>query len=76
MFIFRSASQSEILQAIDRLNADPNVHGIIVQMPLDCDDKTIDSHLVTNRVESGEFINIYLYLCENSGLGIIRETMW
>ena len=59
MFIFRSASQSEILQAIDRLNADPNVHGIIVQMPLDCDDKTIDSHLVTNRVESGEFINIY-----------------
>ena len=76
MFIFRSASQSEILQAIDRLNADPNVHGIIVQMPLDCDDKTIDSHLVTNRVESGEFINIYLYLCEYSGLGIIRETMW
>ena len=59
IFIFRSASQSEILQAIDKLNADPNVHGIIVQMPLDCDDKTIDSHLVTNRVESGEFINIY-----------------
>ena len=55
----RSASQSEILQAIDKLNADPNVHGIIVQMPLDCDDKTIDSHLVTNRVDSGEFINIY-----------------
>ena len=51
----RSASQSEILQAIDKLNADPNVHGIIVQMPLDCDDKTIDSHLVTNRVESGKF---------------------
>ena len=59
MFIFRSASQSEILQAIDKLNADPNVHGIIVQMPLDCDDKTIDSHLVTNRVDSGEFINVY-----------------
>ena len=58
MFIFRSASQSEILQAIDKLNADPNVHGIIVQMPLDCDDKTIDSHLVTNRVESGKFFDI------------------
>ena len=56
--IFRSASQSEILQAIDKLNADPNVHGIIVQMPLDCDDKTIDSHLVTNRVESGKFFDI------------------
>jgi len=53
----RSASQSEILQAIDRLNADPNVHGIIVQMPLDCDDKTIDSHLVTNRVDSGKDVD-------------------
>ena len=53
----RSASQSEILQAIDKLNADPNVHGIIVQMPLDCDDKTIDSHLVTNRVESGKDVD-------------------
>jgi methylenetetrahydrofolate dehydrogenase (NADP+)/methenyltetrahydrofolate cyclohydrolase/formyltetrahydrofolate synthetase len=58
LFIYRSASQSEILQAIDKLNADPNVHGIIVQMPLDCDDKTIDSHLVTNRVESGKFFDI------------------
>ena len=26
-------------------------------MPLDCDDKTIDSHLVTNRVESGKDVD-------------------
>ena len=50
----RSATQSEILQAIDKLNGDPNVHGIIVQMPLDCDDPTIDDHLVTNRVDPGK----------------------
>merc|ERR1719468_214939 len=37
----RSVGQSEILQQIDKLNGDSNVHGIIVQMPLDCDDKTI-----------------------------------
>src|SRR5262249_56019239 len=29
-----SASQSELLATIDRLNADPAVHGILVQMPL------------------------------------------
>ena len=50
----RDATQSEILQAIDKLNGDPNVHGIIVQMPLDCDDPTIDDHLVTNRVDPGK----------------------
>lgn len=34
---------------LDELNTDPNVHGIIVQMPLDCDEK-IDSDLVTDYV--------------------------
>ena len=54
---FRSATQSEILQAIDKLNADPNVHGIIVQMPLDSEDTSIDSHLVTNRVDPGKDVD-------------------
>lgn len=31
------------------MNDDPNVHGIIVQMPLDSDNK-IDSHLITDTV--------------------------
>lgn len=47
----RSCSQSELLQRIDRLNGDPKVHGIIVQMPLDTDDPTMDAHLVTNSVD-------------------------
>lgn len=34
---------------LDELNNDPNVHGIIVQMPLDCEEK-IDSDLVTDYV--------------------------
>jgi methylenetetrahydrofolate dehydrogenase (NADP+) / methenyltetrahydrofolate cyclohydrolase len=29
-----STSQAELLAAVDRLNADPRVHGILVQMPL------------------------------------------
>lgn len=39
------------MQKVEQLNNDPNVHGIIVQMPLDADDKTIDAHLVTNKVD-------------------------
>lgn len=35
---------------LDELNKDPNVHGIIVQMPLDSDNK-IDSDLVTDYVD-------------------------
>lgn len=34
---------------LDELNNDPHVHGIIVQMPLDCEEK-IDSDLVTDYV--------------------------
>lgn len=34
---------------INSLNEDPNVHGIIVQMPLDTD-KKINSHLITDSV--------------------------
>ena len=47
---FRSVTQADILQEVEKLNADPNVHGIIVQMPLKCDDPNIDSHLITNAV--------------------------
>lgn len=34
---------------LKHLNDDPSVHGIIVQMPLDSDNK-IDSHLITDSV--------------------------
>ena len=54
---YRNVTQSQILQELDKLNTDPNVHGIIVQMPLDCDDPTIDSHLVTNSVDPGKDVD-------------------
>jgi methylenetetrahydrofolate dehydrogenase (NADP+)/methenyltetrahydrofolate cyclohydrolase len=40
-------SQDELLKIIDRLNTDPTVHGILVQMPLP---KHIDSDVVVRRV--------------------------
>ena len=46
----RSTSQSELLAKIKQLNADREVDGIIVQMPLDSSSE-IDSHLITNSVD-------------------------
>jgi methylenetetrahydrofolate dehydrogenase (NADP+)/methenyltetrahydrofolate cyclohydrolase len=40
-------SQDELLAIVDRLNADPAVHGILVQMPLP---KHIDSEAVLRRI--------------------------
>uniref|UniRef100_A0A1B6CS92 C-1-tetrahydrofolate synthase, cytoplasmic n=1 Tax=Clastoptera arizonana TaxID=38151 RepID=A0A1B6CS92_9HEMI len=45
----RSTTQIELLSLLKKLNNDQNVHGIIVQMPLDSENK-IDSHLVTDSV--------------------------
>lgn len=45
----KSSTQSEIIQAVQRLNDDPKVHGIIVQLPLETDTQ-VDAHLVTNTV--------------------------
>jgi methylenetetrahydrofolate dehydrogenase (NADP+)/methenyltetrahydrofolate cyclohydrolase len=42
-----STSQAELLSKIDELNADPAVHGILVQLPLP---KSIDESLVVDRV--------------------------
>ena len=42
-----SVSQAELLSTIDRLNADPAVHGILVQMPLP---RHIDERAVIERV--------------------------
>ena len=43
-----SASQDELLALIDRLNGDPAVHGILVQLPLP---QHIDTDLVTERID-------------------------
>lgn len=45
----RTITEAELLLKLKKLNDDPNVHGIIVQMPLDCENK-IDSHLITDTV--------------------------
>ena len=60
---FRTIDEGELLREIDGLNADPNVHGIIVQMPLDADED-IDAHLVTNRVAAAKDVD---------GLSIVNE---
>lgn len=42
-------TEIELINKINRLNNDPNIHGIIVQMPLDSVNK-INSHLITDLV--------------------------
>ncbi|CAG9861900.1 unnamed protein product [Phyllotreta striolata] len=44
-----STTEREVLDKLEELNNDPNVHGIIVQMPLHSDNK-INSNLVTDSV--------------------------
>jgi methylenetetrahydrofolate dehydrogenase (NADP+)/methenyltetrahydrofolate cyclohydrolase len=43
-----STRQEELLAVVDRLNADPTVHGILVQMPLP---KKIDPEAVIRRID-------------------------
>ncbi|KAF4518603.1 hypothetical protein B566_EDAN009852 [Ephemera danica] len=45
----RSTTEIELLQKLSHLNADPNIHGIIVQMPPESD-HPINAHLVTDSV--------------------------
>ena len=42
-----STTQAELLAVVDRLNADPRIHGILVQMPLP---KQIDAQTVIRRI--------------------------
>ena len=45
----RLRQTAELLATIDRLNADPTVHGILVQLPLP---RQIDESVVVERVAS------------------------
>jgi methylenetetrahydrofolate dehydrogenase (NADP+)/methenyltetrahydrofolate cyclohydrolase len=47
-------SQAALLDLIDRLNADPAVSGILVQLPLP---KHIDEELVTERIDPGKDVD-------------------
>jgi methylenetetrahydrofolate dehydrogenase (NADP+)/methenyltetrahydrofolate cyclohydrolase/formyltetrahydrofolate synthetase len=44
-----TTTEIELINKVSKLNNDPNVHGIIVQMPLDSVNK-INSHLITDLV--------------------------
>lgn len=45
----RSTTEEELVRKVRHLNNDPNVHGIIVQMPLDSIEP-INSHMITDLV--------------------------
>ncbi|XP_047484356.1 C-1-tetrahydrofolate synthase, cytoplasmic-like isoform X1 [Penaeus chinensis] len=45
----RSITQSQLVQEVKKLNNDPNIHGMIVQMPLESDNE-IDSDLVLDTI--------------------------
>ncbi len=49
-----TVAQDELLSLIDRLNADPAVHGILVQLPLP---KHIDPDTVTERIDPGKDVD-------------------
>ena len=47
-------SQTDLLALLDRLNADPAIHGILVQLPLP---SHIDSELVINRIDPAKDVD-------------------
>jgi methylenetetrahydrofolate dehydrogenase (NADP+)/methenyltetrahydrofolate cyclohydrolase len=52
-------SEAELLARIDALNADPSIHGILVQMPLP---KHIDPHKVIERISTRKDVDGYSVL--------------
>lgn len=51
-----TTTEIELINKINKLNNDPNVHGIIVQMPLDSVNK-INSHLITDLVSPAKDVD-------------------
>ncbi|XP_043482868.1 C-1-tetrahydrofolate synthase, cytoplasmic [Leptopilina heterotoma] len=49
-------TETELINKLNYLNNDPNTHGIIVQMPLDCVN-TINSHLITDMVSPNKDVD-------------------
>jgi methylenetetrahydrofolate dehydrogenase (NADP+)/methenyltetrahydrofolate cyclohydrolase len=47
-------SEAELLAVVDRLNADPEIHGILVQLPLPAH---LDSDLVINRIDPAKDVD-------------------
>jgi methylenetetrahydrofolate dehydrogenase (NADP+) / methenyltetrahydrofolate cyclohydrolase len=49
-----AATEAELLETVDRLNADPQIHGILVQLPLP---KHINSEKVLRRVDPAKDVD-------------------
>jgi methylenetetrahydrofolate dehydrogenase (NADP+)/methenyltetrahydrofolate cyclohydrolase len=49
-----AASEAELLETVDRLNADPDIHGILVQLPLP---KHINSEKVLRRIDPAKDVD-------------------
>lgn len=45
----RTITEKELIEELNKLNDDPAINGIIVQLPLDCDNP-IDANLITNTI--------------------------
>jgi len=86
----KSISQTELLTEIDKLNNDSSVHGIIVQMPLDSDEK-IEGSIALNavsqtkdvdglhslnaaKVARGEFSGCFVPCTPNGCLELIKKS--
>lgn len=52
----RTITQSQLVQEVKKLNDDPSIHGMIVQMPLDSENK-IDSDLVLDTVSADKDVD-------------------
>ncbi|XP_078034471.1 pug C-1-tetrahydrofolate synthase, cytoplasmic [Augochlora pura] len=52
----KTTTERELVNKLNELNNDPNVHGIIVQMPLDTVNK-IDSHMITDLVSPAKDVD-------------------
>ena len=54
----RSITETQLLRELDRLNEDPLVHGILLQLPLDTEEEgAIDSHKCTNRISAAKDVD-------------------
>ncbi|KAF8789608.1 C-1-tetrahydrofolate synthase like protein [Argiope bruennichi] len=52
----RTLSENEILSEVQKLNDDPKIHGIIVQLPLDTD-SPVDAKRITNAVSPSKDVD-------------------
>jgi len=54
LHLSRETTEAELLELIERLNADPKVHGILIQLPLP---RHIDAQRVLHRVTPGKDVD-------------------